>query len=89
MKTKTMKTQFKVINRVTREEQIFNSKEFKRFFHCEYDPQTQKIKYNQDMNDYAISTLQPKEETWMEVLGLSFLGIAIVILVTKIVMSWI
>ena len=82
-----MKTQFKVINRVTKEEQIFNSKEFKRFFHCEYDPQTQKIKYNNDMEDYAISTV--KEETWQEVLGLSCLGLAIVILVTKIVMSWI
>ena len=80
-----MKTQFKVINRVTKEEQIFNSKEFKRFFHCEYDPQTQKIKYNNDMEDYAISTV--KEETWQEVLGLSCLGLAIVILVTKIVMS--
>ena len=84
-----MKTQFKVINRVTREEQIFNSKEFKRFFHCEYDPQTKTIKYNNDMNAYAYSTLQPKEETWQEVLGFSFLGIAIVILVTKIIMSWI
>ena len=84
-----MKNQFKVINRVTREEQVFNSKEFKRFFHCEYDPQTQKVKYNQDISDYAISSLQPKEETWQEVLGLSCLGLAIVILVTKIVMQWI
>ena len=84
-----MKTQFKVINRVTREEQIFNSKEFKRFFHCEYDPQTQKVKYNNQLNDYAISSLQPKEETWQEVLGLSCLGIAIVILVTKIILKWI
>jgi len=84
-----MKTQFKVINRVTKEEQIFNSKEFKRFFHCEYDPQTQKVKYNNQLNDYAISSLQPKEETWQEVLGLSCLGLAIVILVTKIVMQWI
>ena len=84
-----MKTHFKVINRVTKEEQIFNSKEFKRFFHCEYDHQTKTIKYNNDMNDYAYSTLQPKEETWQEVLGLSCLGLAIVILVTKIVMQWI
>ena len=84
-----MKTHFKVINRVTKEEQIFNSKEFKRFFHCEYDPQTQKVKYNQDMSDYAISTIQVKEETWQEVLGLSCLGLAIVILATKIIMSWI
>ena len=84
-----MKTQFKVINRVTREEQIFNSKEFKRFFHCEYDSQTKPIKYNNDISDYAISSLQPKEETWQEVLGLSCLGIAIVILVTKIILKWI
>ena len=84
-----MKSQFRVINRATKEEWVFNSKEFKRFFHCEYDPQTKKIKYNNDMNDYAISSLQPKEETWWEVLGLSFLGIAIVILLTKLVMSWI
>tara|TARA_R110001583_G_scaffold1002_5_gene8717 strand:+ start:618 stop:872 length:255 start_codon:yes stop_codon:yes gene_type:complete len=84
-----MKNQFRVINRVTKEEQVFNSKEFKRFFHCEYDKQTKTIKYNNQINDYAISSLQPKEETWMEVLGLSFLGIAIVILVTKIIMQWI
>ena len=84
-----MKNQFKVINRVTREEQVFNSKEFKRFFHCEYDPQTKTIKYNNQINDYAISPLQPKEETWQEVLGLSCLGLAIVILVTKIIMQWI
>ena len=82
-----MKNQFKVINRVTGEEQVFNSKEFKRFFHCEYDPQTQKVKYNNDMDDYAISTV--KEETWTEVLGFSLLGLAIVVLVTKIILSWI
>ena len=84
-----MKNQFRVINRTTREEQVFNSKEFKRFFYCEYDSQTQRVKYNNQINDYAISPLHPKEETWQEVLGLSFLGIATVILVTKVVMSWI
>jgi Trk-type K+ transport system membrane component len=73
-----MKHEFRVINRVTREEQIFNSKELKRFFHCEYDPQTDKI----------TQVKQPKE-TLLEVLGFSFLGIAIVILVTKIIMQWI
>jgi hypothetical protein len=84
-----MKNQFRVINRVTKEEWIFNSKEFKRFFHCEYDPQTQKVKYNNQINDYAISYVKPTSETLLEVLGFSFLGIAIVILVTKIVMQWI
>ena len=82
-------TQFKVINRTTKEEQVFNSKEFKRFFHCEYDPQTGKIKYNNDMNDYSYSQVRQPEETWLEVLGFSFLGLAIVILATKIIMSWI
>ena len=84
-----MKNQFRVINRVTRQEQIFNSKELKRFFHCEYDPQTQKIKYNNHWKDYAVSPVKPASETWWEVLGLSFLGIAIVILLTKLVMQWI
>ena len=84
-----MKNQFKVINRVTREEQIFNSEELRKFFYCEYDPQTEKIKYNNEWKDYAISSVKPPEETWMEVLGFSFLGLAIIILVTKIIMSWI
>ena len=84
-----MKNQFKVINRTTRKEQVFNSKELKRFFHCEYDKQTKTIKYNNQINDYAISSVKQPKETLLEVLGLSFLGIAIVILVTKIIMQWI
>ena len=84
-----MKNQFKVINRTTREEQVFNSKELKRFFHCEYDKQTKTIKYNNQINDYAISSVKQPKETLLEVFGLSFLGIAIVILVTKIIMQWI
>ena len=84
-----MKNEFRVINRTTREEQVFNSKEFKRFFYCEYDPQTQKVKYNNDINDYAISSVKPKSESFVEVLGFGLLGLAIIILVTKIVMSWI
>ena len=68
-----MKNEFRVINRTTREEQVFNSKELKRFFHCEYDPQTQKVKYNNEHKDYAISCF----------------GLALIILVTEIVMKWI
>ena len=82
-------SKFRIINRATREEQIFNSKEFKRFFHCEYDPQTQKVKYNNDIGDYAISYVKPKSESLLEALGFGFLGLAIVILATKIIMSWI
>ena len=84
-----MKNQFKVINRTTREEQVFNSKELKRFFHCEYDSQTGKIKYNNEHKDYAISYVKPKSESFLEVLGFGLLGLAIIVLVTEIVMQWI
>ena len=84
-----MKNQFRVINRVTKEEWIFNSKELKRFFYCEFDHQTGKLKYNlNDMNDYAISPVKPKAETFLECLGFGCLGLAIIVLVTEIVMSW-
>ena len=53
-----MKNQFRVINRTTREEQVFNSEELKRFFYCEYNPHTEKIKYNNEWNDYAISSME-------------------------------
>ena len=82
-------TQFKVINRVTKEEQIFNSKEFKRFFYCEFDHKTGKPKYNlNDMNDYAISSIKPTSETFLECLGFGCLGLAIIVVVTEIVMQW-
>ena len=32
-----MKTEFRVINRTTKEEQVFNSDELKRFFYCEFE----------------------------------------------------
>mgnify|MGYP003124629749 CR=1 FL=1 len=84
-----MKNQFRVINRTTREEQVFNSKEFKRFFRCEYDEQTKKIKYNNSLADYAISYVKPKSESFLEVLGFGLLGLTIIVLVTEIVMAWI
>jgi hypothetical protein len=40
-----MKKQFRIINRATSEEQVFNSDELQRFFYCEYNPHTEKIKY--------------------------------------------
>ena len=82
-----MKNEFRVINRTTREEQVFNSKELKRFFYCEYDPQTQKVKYNNEHKDYAISYVKPKTETFLAALGFGLLGLAIIVLVTEIVMS--
>ena len=84
-----MKNQFRVINRTTKVEQVFNSKELKRFFHCEYNKQTGELEYNlNDMNDYAISPVKPKAESFLEVLGFGLLGLAIIVLVTEIVMSW-
>ena len=50
-----MKNEFRVINRTTREEQVFNSDELHRFFYCEYDSRTDTIKYNNELKDYAIS----------------------------------
>jgi hypothetical protein len=84
-----MKHEFRVINRTTREEQVFNSKELRRFFYCEYDKQTGKIKYNNEFSDYAISYVKPKSESFLEALGFGLLGIAIIVLVTEIVMKWI
>ena len=84
-----MKTEFRVINRTTKEEQVFNSKELKRFFYCEYDVQTGKIKYNNEMSDYAISQVKPRSESFLEALAFGVFGLAIIILTTKLIMSWI
>jgi|TARA_R110000824_G_scaffold97460_1_gene232977 hypothetical protein len=84
-----MKTEFRVINRTTKEEQVFNSKELQRFFYCEYDVQTGKIKYNNEMSDYAISQVKPRSESFLEALAFGVFGLAIIILTTKLIMSWI
>jgi hypothetical protein len=67
-----MKTEFRVINRTTREEQVFNSKELQRFFYCEYDSQTQKIKYNNKMSDYAISLQRTATEKILVIINCLF-----------------
>jgi hypothetical protein len=76
-----MKTEFRVINRITREEQVFNSKELQRFFYCEYDPQTGKIKYNNEMSDYAISLQRTATEKILVIINCLFiLGMSIYLL---------
>ena len=70
-------SKFKVINRTTRQEQVFNSKELKRFFH-----------YN-EFNDYAVSEIKKPVESALEIIAFSCLGLAIIVLVTEIVMKWI
>ena len=84
-------TQFKVINRETKEVQIFNTKEIINFFRCEYDPQTKKIKYYNNIRDYAISTVKTKLEKAEDMLYLFILcasSVAVVVLITKLILKW-
>lgn len=84
-------TQFKVINRETKEVQIFNTKEILNFFRCEYDPQTKKIKYYNNIRDYAISTVKTKLEKAEDMLYLFILcasSVAVVVLITKLILKW-
>ena len=55
-------SKFRVINRTTRQEHIFNSEEIKRFFHIYYDEQTDTIKRKNLMSDYAISSIKYEEQ---------------------------
>ena len=71
-----MKTQFKVINRTSRIEQILNASEVARFF-----------KFN-SIRDYAISTIKPTEDIF-ETVFISFVSVVFVICVTKIILQWI
>ena len=70
-------THFRVINRVSRKEQLFNSEEVARFF-----------KLN-SIREYAISTIKPTEEKVLDTLAISLIGAASVILITKIILQWI
>ena len=91
-KTKKMKTQFKVINRETKEVQIFNSEEILNFFRCEYDPQTKKIKYYNNIRDYAISQVKSKlenTESLCSIIAIAGCSVALVVLITDIILRWI
>ena len=70
-----MKTQYLVINRETRDELILNAKEVSMFLK------------RKNYRDYAISRISSKKETWFEILGFAFFGLAIVILGTKIIVE--
>ena len=72
-----MKTQYRVIKRDTRHEYVLNTSELIQFFR------------KQNIRDYAVSKLPSKKESFFEALGFACLGLAIVILGTKIIMSWI
>ena len=69
-------SQFRVINRTTRIEQILNASEVARFF-----------KLN-SIKEYAISTIKPTEDI-LETLFISFASVVFVVCITKIIMQWI
>jgi|TARA_B100000073_G_scaffold159252_1_gene131524 hypothetical protein len=85
-------TQFKVINRVTKEVQIFNTEEILNFFRCEYDPQTKKIKYYNNIRDYAISEVKSKleqNENLLWIIALAGCSVSLVVLITDLILKWI
>ena len=72
-------SKFRVINRTTRQEHIFNSEEIKRFF------------YKNLMSDYAISSIKHEEAKRYNFISDIVVGVAavtLIILITKIVLQW-
>ena len=78
-----MKTKFRVINRVSRKEQTFNSEELQRFFKYYGEG-----KYNNQWIDYAVSVVEA-EDNFLENLAISLVAICSVILISNIIMQWI
>jgi hypothetical protein len=72
-----MKTQFKVINRESRKQQIMNASEVSRFFELN------------TIRDYAVSTVKPTEEKFLENLLISCMSLLIIVLTTKLFVQWI
>tara|TARA_R100001244_G_scaffold738_1_gene1419 strand:+ start:345 stop:566 length:222 start_codon:yes stop_codon:yes gene_type:complete len=70
-------TQFKVINRTTRKEQLLNASEVSRFF-----------KLN-DIREYAISKVKSNLDKAIDVYIISSIAVLSVILITKIILTWI
>ena len=97
-----MENQFKVINRKTKKEQIFNGDELSNFFRIVYDEETHKIHYFNKMSDYAISTYYLKklynkmknQDIILKIIKdndivISVIAVSFVIFATKIIMQWI
>ena len=73
-----MMSKFRVINRTTRQEHIFNSEEIKRFFNKNL------------MSDYAISSIKYEEQKKYSLLADIIVGIAsviLIVLITNLVVS--
>ena len=80
-------TQFKVINRVSRKELIFNSEQLREFFRYRNDVCFMRIgKRANEWRDYAVSVIKPKGDTIVYSLALSLVGVCLVILITKLIM---
>ena len=71
-----MKTQYRVINRETRDELILNINELLDFF-----------KHKRQL-DYTITPIESKKETWLGIIGFGCLVVASVLILTKILIQW-
>jgi hypothetical protein len=84
-----MKRQFKVINRVSRKEQIFSSEDLQTFFRYRHDTcYLKEGKRLNEWNDYAISVVKTKSnlDKVINVYLISLIAICSVVLITKIIM---
>ena len=84
-------SKFRVINRTTRQEHIFNSEEIDRFFHIYYDEQTDTIKRKNLMSDYAISSIkyeEAKRYNFISDIVVSLAAVTLIIWITNIVLQW-
>ena len=72
-----MKTNYKVINRQTRNEYILNAKEVVEFFK------------HQHIKDYAVSVVPNSTYIFLKTLATSIFAVAFVVCMTKVIMQWI
>ena len=72
-----MKTNYKVINRQTRNEYILNAKECVEFFK------------HQHIRDDAVSVIPNSAYKFLKTLAISILAVAFIVCMTKIIMLWI
>jgi len=79
-------TYYKVINRATRNEQIFSKKEMENFFYSGLEKGKKPLN---NWRDYAVSqTLSPKHKAlnnFIDAIAISCFSLAFVILITEIV----
>ena len=82
-------TKFRVINRNTRKEQLFNSEELREFFRYRNDVCFLRIGQRpNEWRDYAVSVIKT-EDNFLENLAISLVAICSVILISNIILQWI